>query len=71
MTIQLRPLVLAAFHGALTGWASAAGTDYHAFTQWKSLDDAKQYNWNTALWRWLQGAVMGAVAGTGLGVLMP
>lgn len=65
-----RAMMIAAFHGALTGWASAATADYHAFTQWKSFDEAKTYDWKVAAWRWVQGAVVGAVAGTGLGVLM-
>lgn len=65
-----KALLTAAFHGALTGWASAAVVDYHAFSQWKSLDDAKKYDWSTAAWRWIQGAVMGAVSGAGLGVFI-
>jgi hypothetical protein len=68
--MNLKTILTAALHGALTGWASAAGVDYHAFTQWKSLDDAKTYAWSTALWRWLQGAVTGAVAGAGLGAFL-
>ncbi len=65
-----RQIVQAAFHGALTGWASAATVDFVAFKTWKSFDDAKTYNWSVALWRWLQGAVTGAVAGAGLGVFL-
>ena len=68
--MNLKPLLVSALHGALTGWASAAGVDYHAFSQWKSLDEAKKYNWSTAIWRWIQGAITGAVTGTGLGVLL-
>lgn len=68
--MNIKATALAAFHGALTGWASAAATDYHAFTEWKSLDDAKKYDWGTALWRWVQGAVVGAVGGAGLGVIL-
>lgn len=63
------PIYAAIFHGALTGWASAAVVDYHAFATWKSFSDAKAYNWGTAAFRWVQGAVTGAVAGAGLGAL--
>ena len=59
-----------AFKGALAGWLSAAGVDFQAFRSWKSFHDAAVYQWGTALWRWLQGAVLGAVAGGGYGAMV-
>lgn len=58
-----------AFHGALSGWLAAAAVDYHAFLTWKRLQDALAYDWGTAITRWVQGAVAGAVAGAGLTAL--
>ena len=51
--------------GAGVGLLNAASVDYAAFRMWKSFRDAAQYDWGVALWRWLQGAVIGAV-GNGL-----
>ena len=61
MSPMLHKLLL----GALTGWASAALTDYHAFQQFQSFEDAKTYNWQLAGWRWLKGTVTGVVVATG------
>lgn len=69
-SLAAHPILSATFHGALTGWASAAVVDYHAFTTWKSFGEAKSYAWGIAAWRWVQGAVMGAVTGAGLGVFV-
>lgn len=55
--------------GALSGLGAAAVVDLHAFLTWKKLDDARRYDWGTALLRWLQGAATGALMGTGLGVI--
>ena len=49
--------------GALSGILAAAAVDLHAFYAWKSFDDVKTYSWGTASFRWLQGAVMGALTG--------
>ena len=49
-------------HSALVGALAAAGVDYHAFLTWKSFGDIKTYQWNIALFRWVQGAVIGALA---------
>lgn len=61
----------AAAHGALSGLVSAALVDFAAFRSWSSFHDAATYQWGTALWRWLQGAVVGAVTGAGYGALVP
>jgi hypothetical protein len=52
--------------GALSGLISAAKLDFDAFRRWKSFDEALSYNWGIALWRWLQGGIIGAVTGAGL-----
>ena len=53
------------FQGAMTGFVSAAAVDYHAFTTWKTPEEAKAYNWSVAAWRWFQGTVIGLVTGAG------
>jgi len=55
------------FRGVVTGLIAAALVDVHAFLAWKRVQDALTYNWNTAILRWAQGAVTGALAGAGLG----
>ncbi len=51
--------------GALSGAVSAALIDFNAFRAWKSYRDAVAYDWPTAIWRWFQGAVAGAVTAAG------
>ena len=58
-----------AVRGALSGILAAATVDIHAFQSWKTFDDAKQYSWSVAAFRWCQGAVLGALTGVGLGML--
>lgn len=55
---------------ALKGALVAAAVDFGAFKKWKSFDDALAYDWRLAAWRWFQGAVIGLVAGFGLGELV-
>lgn len=52
--------------GALTGALTAAVVDFQAFRNWKSFHDAQTFAWSIALWRWLQGAVVGAVTAFGI-----
>ena len=52
--------------GAIAGVLAAGLVDYGAFRSWKSFDDAAAYDWATASWRWLQGAIVGALTGIGL-----
>lgn len=52
---------------ALQGLLAAAATDFGAFRLWKSFDEALNYNWGLALWRWFQGAVIGVATGLGFG----
>ena len=52
--------------GALSGLAAAAVVDFGAFKTWKSFNDAATYDWKTASWRWLQGAITGLVAALGI-----
>jgi hypothetical protein len=51
--------------GAVAGLVAAAVVDFHAFMTWKQFDDLKQYDWGTALFRWFQGAITGAMTGAG------
>lgn len=53
--------------GALSGWAAAALTDLHAFRTWKNGSEFKSYDWGTALLRWGQGIISGALTAAGLG----
>lgn len=52
--------------GIITGVISAAAVDIAAFRSWKSFDDAANYSWSTAAWRWFQGAVLGLLSAAGL-----
>lgn len=61
--LQEHALVAAAINGAVV----AARTDIAAFASWKRFDDAMAYDWGVALWRWFQGAVLGALIALGMG----
>lgn len=54
-------------HGALIGWATAAGVDYRAFAQFKKWGDLTAYDWSIATFRWFGGIVTGALMGAGFG----
>lgn len=56
--------------GALAGLLTAAAVDFQAFRAWKSVADAAQYAWGLALWRWFQGAVVGALSSLSLGSVL-
>lgn len=66
--ILAHPIFAKVLHGAVSGALAAALVDYHAFMTWKSVQDAMKYDWGTAAFRWLQGAIMGAAVGGGFGV---
>ena len=53
--------------GAIGGALSAAAVDFAAFRSWKSFNDVHTYAWGLALFRWVQGAIIGAVTAAGLG----
>jgi hypothetical protein len=53
--------------GAINGVMAAAVIDLQAFRNWKSFNDAAEYQWGTAAFRWFQGAVVGALTAAGLG----
>lgn len=55
--------------GALTGFIGAAVVDFGAFRAWKTWHDIAVYQWSTASFRWFQGAVVGAVAAAGIGLI--
>lgn len=52
--------------GAAAGVLTAALVDFNAFRTWKKWSDVSTYQWGTATFRWLQGAVIGALTATGL-----
>lgn len=56
--------------GALTGALAAAAVDFQAFKSWKSWDEAVHYQWGTAIFRWCQGAAIGAAGALGIGALV-
>lgn len=55
-----------AVKGALAGIVAAAAVDIDAFRKFESFEQAKAYKWDRALFRWIQGAIAGAIAGLGL-----
>ena len=57
------PIVKAAVAGVLV----AAAVDFQAFRSWKSFSDIETYAWKLALFRWVQGAVVGALTAVGFG----
>lgn len=57
-------------HGVITGVATAAIVDLHAFTSFKDWRDLRTYNWSVASFRWFMGAVTGGAAGLGLGMYL-
>lgn len=72
MTLQTALLVLhhPIMKGTLVGILSAASVDYAAFRSWKSFHDVHDYAWGLAVFRWCQGAVVGALSSAGLGALL-
>jgi hypothetical protein len=60
-----QPLV----QSAIAGLVSAAAVDIAAFRSWQSWNDAAQYSWTTASFRWFQGALLGVLTGIGLGAI--
>lgn len=65
--------VLMGLMGALSGALGAARADYMAFAKMACWTDFTSYNWGTASFRWVHGAIVGgiggAVTGAGYGAL--
>lgn len=59
------------FQGAVSGLLAAAIVDFHAFLAWKNAHDFVTYDWGTALFRWAQGAVTGALIAGGVFAIAP
>lgn len=55
-----------AVQGAFAGFLAAVRVDYKAYQSWKSEKDFLAYDWGTAAWRWVQGAIGGALGGSGI-----
>lgn len=54
-------------HAALVGALTSAAVDYQAFRTWHTFHDFTSYAWDLALFRWVQGAVIGAATAAGIG----
>lgn len=54
------------FKGAAAGFAAAVVIDLVEFRKWKSYQEAIQYDWGVAAWRWFQGTVTGLVTAFGI-----
>lgn len=50
----------------LVGIGVAAKGDWAAFQAFKSFDEFTAYNWRVAIWRWTQGAIIGAGMAAGV-----
>jgi hypothetical protein len=55
--------------GAAAGLLAAFVVDVHAFLTWTSPSQIKTFAWQTAILRWVQGAVSGVLAAYGLTVV--
>jgi uncharacterized membrane protein len=60
-----QPLV----QSTVTGIVTAAAVDIAAFRSWQSWNDAANYSWSVAAFRWFQGALLGFLTGIGLGAI--
>lgn len=67
----MNPMLTNILLGALVGWGVAARVDYLAFASWKNHNEALSYDWALAVWRWVQGAVIGAVTAATGGTVVP
>lgn len=56
--------------GILGGILTAARVDYAAFKAWRSWHDFQTYSWGVATFRWVQGAIIGALTSTGLAAVL-
>lgn len=52
--------------GAVSGWVAAAAIDFEAFRSWQRVEDALTYSWKIAVFRWIKGAILGALGGLSL-----
>jgi hypothetical protein len=54
--------------GAIGGAVGAARADFKSFKAFQSIDEFLAYDWKIAAFRVVQGAIIGAVMGAGLGL---
>jgi uncharacterized membrane protein YoaK (UPF0700 family) len=52
--------------GAMTGLTIAAYADIRTFLTWQNWNGTRDFRWDIALLRWIQGFIGGALAGAGL-----
>lgn len=56
--------------GAVAGLLAAARIDYEAFQTWDEWRDFQTYSWSLASFRWVKGAVIGAVSAYGFAAVL-
>lgn len=52
--------------GMLSGIATAAVVDFHAFKSWQTWHELASYDWSTAGFRLFQGAITGLLTALGI-----
>lgn len=56
-----------AYMGAIGGFLVALRADYEAFKAWTCWNDILKFDWSIASFRYIKGAIIGAVTVLGLG----
>jgi len=56
--------------GALAGLLAAVRVDYEAFRAWDEWQDLQSYQWGLASFRWVKGAVIGAISALGVSAVL-
>lgn len=57
--MNYKAILAAAFGGFLTAFTQ----DLAEFNRWQSIDDAIKFNWKVAIFKYVKGAILGAIAG--------
>lgn len=55
--------------GALSGLLAAVAIDYLEFRRWTKWQDAAEFDWSLASFRWVKGLIAGAVGSLGVEVI--
>ena len=56
--------------GAVAGLLAAIRVDYEAFRAWDDWEDLRAYRWGLASFRWVKGALIGAVSALGVSAVL-